>query len=220
MPPRRVPHRWYIPGRLYDLSFGGLLRAFRRSVAAEVEKSGALPWLDVCCGTGIQLRGLGPGWKGSAAVGLDLSPGMIRYAAARAPDRQFVRGDAAFLPFRSGTFRAVTVSFGLHDKSPAVRRAMLEEAGRVLAEGGKLVAIDFEIPWDGPSSVGALFTRAIDRTAGGDHYRNGRAFLRGGGLRAFLRECGWAEMNRRNVAAGSIGIVSSRPEPSARSAIS
>jgi len=189
------------------------LKAFRRSVAAEVEKTGAFPWLDVCCGTGLQLRGLGPGRKGPAAVGLDLNPGMIRYAAARAPDRPFIRGDAALLPFRSGSFRAVTVSFGLHDKSPAIREAMLVEAGRVLAEGGKLVTVDFEIPWDGPSRAGALFTRAIERMAGGDHCRNGRVFLRRGGLRAFLREHGWIETRRRNVAAGSIGIVVGRPGP-------
>jgi ubiquinone/menaquinone biosynthesis C-methylase UbiE len=178
--------------------FAGL----RKRVARAVESEGLCPWLDVCCGTGSQLRGVG-----APAFGLDKSLGFVRYAAARAPGVSFVCGDAAALPFKAGAFRAVSISFGLHEKSPETRRAMMAEVRRVLAPGGRLVAVDFEPPWDARSRAGALFTRAVERLAGGDHYRNGRDFLRRGGLRAFLRESGFVELSRRDVATGSIGIV-------------
>ncbi|MCK7490019.1 MAG: hypothetical protein MZU79_07195 [Anaerotruncus sp.] len=55
------------------------------------------------------------------ALGLDLSFGFLRYAAARAPGASFVCADAARLPFKDGSLRAVSVSFGLHDKSPELR---------------------------------------------------------------------------------------------------
>jgi ubiquinone/menaquinone biosynthesis C-methylase UbiE len=192
----------YLPGRLYDLAFGRMFAGLRKRVARAVESEGLHPWLDVCCGTGSQLRG-----AGAPAFGLDKSLGFVRYAAARAPGVPFVCGDAAALPFKAGAFRAVSISFGLHEKSPGTRRAMMAEARRVLAPGGRLVAVDFEPAWNARSRAGALFTRAVERLAGGEHYRNGREFLRRGGLRAFLRESGFVEVARRDVATGSIGIV-------------
>lgn len=208
---------WYLPGVIYDLVFFPMLRGLRRRVARTVEREGLYPWLDVCCGTGDQLRGhvpkvcvpgLGPG---GLAIGLDLSLGFVRYAAARAPGLPFVRGDAARLPFKDGSLRAVSVSFGLHEKSPELRRRMMAEARRALAPGGKLVAVDFENPWNAKSRAGALFVRMIERLAGGEHFRNGRDFLERGGLRSFLRESGFAEVDRRDVEAGSLAVVVARP---------
>ena len=159
----------------------------------------------------IGTEGLGKG-PGGLVYGLDKSCGMIRYAAARAPGLPFVCGDAARLPFKDGAFRAVSVSFGLHDKSPDLRRAMMAEARRVLASGGRFIAVDFENPWSFKSKVGARAVRAVERLAGGEHYRNGRDFLKRGGLRAFLRESGFVETARHDVEIGSISVVVARRE--------
>jgi len=210
MPSPRRRGYWYFPGRLYDLALGGLLRGVRRRVAGAVGAAGLYPWLDICSGTGSQFRGLDRGLGRGAAIGLDMNLGMVRYAAARAPGRPFVCGDAARLPFKAGMFRAVSVSFGLHDKSPEVRRAMMAEARRVLGKGGRIVAVDFERPWSHKSRAGALFTWAVERLAGGEHFRNGREFLRRGGLRAFLRENGFIEISRHDIETGSISVVVSR----------
>jgi ubiquinone/menaquinone biosynthesis C-methylase UbiE len=216
---------WYLPGRLYDLATTGLFRGLRRRVAAAVERDGLYPWLDVCCGTGSQFRGLRRGSnlpfaaKGRfdplsdhVVCGLDKSCGMVRYAAARAPGVPFVCGDAGRLPFRNGAFRAVSVSFGLHDKSPDLRQAMMAEARRVLGPSGRLIAVDFENPWSFKSKVGALAVRAVERLAGSEHYRNGREFLSRGGLKAFLRESGFVETARHDVEIGSSSVVVARRE--------
>ena len=221
----------FILGRLYDLAFSGMFRGLRKRVARAVEKEELYPWLDLCCGTGDQFRRIaGRSGKygrrsgergereqeantesGGAVYGLDMSFGFVRYAAARAPKVPFVCGDAARLPFKDGSVRAVTVSFGLHDKSPELRRGMLEEARRVLGPGGKLIAVDFENPWNAKSRMGMLFVRAVEHLAGGEHYRNGRDFLKRGGLRAFLRESGFVEASRCDVATGSLSVVVARP---------
>lgn len=216
---------WYLPGLLYDLAFGGMFRGLRRRVARAVEAEALHPWLDVCCGTGAQLRGYVPGgrppedsasYRGStgapdrAVFGLDLSFGFVRYAAARAPAASFVCGDAARLPFKDGSLRAVSVSFGLHDKSPETRAAILAEAKRVLTSDGRLIAVDFEDPWSLGSRAGRLFVRAIERMAGGEHHRNGREFVRRGGLRAFLRKSGFVETARHDVEIGSLSVVVAR----------
>jgi demethylmenaquinone methyltransferase/2-methoxy-6-polyprenyl-1,4-benzoquinol methylase len=243
MLPRRHNGFWYLPGLLYDLAFSGMFRGLRRHVTRIIEKEGLYPWLDVCCGTGAQLRrqswghvprvrvpvlgsdvsvrsipdpGLdasGLGRSNKQVYGLDLSFGFIRYAAARAPEVPFVCGDAARLPFKDRSLRAVSVSFGLHDKGPELRSAILEEARRVLGPGGKLIAVDFENPWNAKSRLGALFVRAVERLAGREHFANGREFLKRGGLRGFLQDSGFIEVSRNDVAAGSLGIVVARPSP-------
>lgn len=185
-----------------------MFRSLRRWVARAVEEGGLYPWLDVCCGTGDQLRGDGSG----LAFGLDLSFRFVRYARARAPRVPFLCGDASRLPFRDGSLRAISFSVGLHDKSPDLRTAILAEARRVLAPGGRLIAVDFERPWNAASRAGAVVTRAVERLAGRAHYVNGRDFLRRGGLRACLAENGFAELERRDVAFGSIGAAAARDE--------
>ena len=222
---------WYLPGRLYDLAFGGISRGLRRRVSAAVEQEDLYPWLDVCCGTGSQFRGLKDVKKRGSNLpfaqkrvkgrfdplldrvvcGLDKSLGFVRYAAARAPGRPFICGDAGQLPFRNGAFRALSISFGLHDKSPELRRAMMAEAKRVLAPGGRLIAVDFENAWSARSRAGALAVRTVERLAEGKHYRNGREFLSRGGLRAFLQESGFTEVSRHDVEIGSISVVVASP---------
>jgi demethylmenaquinone methyltransferase/2-methoxy-6-polyprenyl-1,4-benzoquinol methylase len=191
-----------------------MFRGLRKCVARIIEKEGLYPWLDVCSGTGAQLRGHASGvspFLASPVFGLDLSFGFVCYAAARAPGVRFVCGDAARLPFKDRSLRAVSVSFGLHDKSLELRSAILEEARRVLRPDGKLIAVDFERPWDAKSRLGALFVRTVERLGGKEHFANGREFLRRGGLRGFLRENGFVEVSRRDVATGSLGIVVARP---------
>jgi len=200
---------WYLPGIAYDLAFGRMFRGLRRRVARTVEREGLYPWLDVCSGTGDQLRAWTPT---NHAIGLDMHLGFVRYAAARAPGVPFVCGDAAQLPFKDGATRAVSISFGLHDKSPELRKAIIQEARRALALDGRLIAVDFENPWNARSRAGALFAWAVERLAGGEHYRNGREFLRSGGLRAFLLASGFVEVERRDVETGSLAIVVARPE--------
>jgi ubiquinone/menaquinone biosynthesis C-methylase UbiE len=203
---RHFAGSWYPPGRLYDLAFQRMFRSVRKWVASSVDEGRLYPWLDICCGTGDQLRGR----AGGPAVGLDLSFAFIRYARARAPHVPFVCGDASRLPFRDGGLRAVSVSMGLHDKRPELRAAILAEARRVLAPGGRLIAVDFERPWNGASRAGTLITRAVERLAGREHYGNGRDFVKRGGLRAALAGGGFAEAERRDIAFGSIGAVVAR----------
>jgi ubiquinone/menaquinone biosynthesis C-methylase UbiE len=216
---RRRKSSWYLPGLLYDLAFGGMFRGLRRRVAAAVAEGGLYPWLDICCGTGSQLRGHVPRVRAPGLIpdpvvcGLDLSYGFIRYAAARAPGVSFVCGDAARLPFRDGSVQAISVSFALHDKAPDLRRAIITEARRALARDGALIAVDFERPWDRRSRWGMRFSAAVERFARGDHFRNGREFVKRGGLRAFLADHGFVEVSRTDIATGSLSVVIARTGP-------
>ncbi|HET6626141.1 MAG TPA: methyltransferase domain-containing protein [Nocardioidaceae bacterium] len=99
--------------------------------------------LDVAGGTGLVARALAPSVR-SVTV-LDATDAMLAAgregAAGEGLDNvEFVKGDAASLPFDDGSFSLVVTRFSLHhfaDPAP-----MLDEIVRVTAPGGRVVVKD------------------------------------------------------------------------------
>ncbi|MEU3524636.1 class I SAM-dependent methyltransferase [Streptomyces sp. NPDC038707] len=124
----------------YDASRGGEARA----EAAAHTVLGLIPpgpgrLLDVACGTGTVTRRLAAARPGLRVTGADLTPAMLRRAAARLPG-VLVRADGRRLPFADGTFDAVTTIWLLHLlDDPADLRAVVAECARVLRPGGVYV---------------------------------------------------------------------------------
>ncbi|TVZ81787.1 class I SAM-dependent methyltransferase [Streptomyces sp. BK340] len=124
----------------YDASRGGEPRA----EAAAHAVLGLIPdrpgrLLDVACGTGIVTRRLAASRPGMWVAGADLSPNMVRTAAARLPGAVLL-ADTRRLPFADATFDAVTSIWLLHLLSdPADVRAVVAECARVLRPGGVYV---------------------------------------------------------------------------------
>jgi demethylmenaquinone methyltransferase/2-methoxy-6-polyprenyl-1,4-benzoquinol methylase len=199
----------YLPGWLYDLFLGLLLRGVRRRVSLLFPAGDSSRGLDICCGTGSQCRIVQR--RGKRAFGLDRSFGMLRYAASRSRFPSSVCGDALDLPFRDSSFNTILLSFALHDKAPGDRIRIMTEAKRVLEPRGKMIFVDFEPAWNKKSRWGIRFTSVIERLAGNPHYSNGREFVRSGGLRAFLRENGLEEMSRSDHPMGALSIVVASP---------
>ena len=104
------------------------------------DRSGDLA-LDVGCGNGRHTEALAA--RTEAAVGVDLSRGLLDEAVDRARDRgfadatAFVHGDAAALPVRDGTADLAVYVATLHHLSPRdARIGSLNELARVLAPDG------------------------------------------------------------------------------------
>jgi SAM-dependent methyltransferase len=98
--------------------------------------------LDVCCGPGNTTRRLLPhlGPKGRV-VGVDAAPAMLDRAVADTDDPrvEYVRADAAALPFEDGSFDAVTCHGALYLVDDA--EAVIAEMARVLAPGGRVAIL-------------------------------------------------------------------------------
>jgi len=177
----------YYPGLAYDLMIGGLLHRMRIQIAELIHRHNLFPLLDVCCGTGAQFRLLNATDRHLIA-GIDNNRKFLAYGRSRAKRPHFVCADADRLPFYDNAFKGIMITYGLHDKPSDKRFDILQESFRVLAPSGKAIFLDFQKPWNNKSRWGYLFASAIELTAGKNHYRNGRQFLREGGLSALLNE--------------------------------
>jgi ubiquinone/menaquinone biosynthesis C-methylase UbiE len=96
--------------------------------------------LEVGCGTGLILERLAK--HARQAVGVDLSPGMLRRAHERG--LQVTIGSATQIPFASNSFDVVC-SFKVLAHIPDIAAAM-EEIARVTKPGGRMV-LEFYNPW-------------------------------------------------------------------------
>jgi ubiquinone/menaquinone biosynthesis C-methylase UbiE len=92
-----------------------------------------------------------------------------------------------------------------------MRLELMEEAKRILAPGGKLILVDFERPWDFKSRIGRLSTIFVEILAGQDHFRNGRQFLRQGGLKELLKKEHLKEIERYSFPWSSTCVVVADP---------
>ena len=112
--------------------------------------------LDIGCATGRHAVLLAR--RGFFVVGVDRAAAMVAAARAKARRRgrevmrraRFVRADATRLPMRDGAFDVALSlcegAFGSDDR-PGAGDAILREAARALAPGGRLVLVALERGW-------------------------------------------------------------------------
>jgi demethylmenaquinone methyltransferase/2-methoxy-6-polyprenyl-1,4-benzoquinol methylase len=132
---------------LNHLLSGNVDKRWRRFVATrlrnKLSSSGARV-LDVACGTGDLALTLFE-ITGARVVGTDFCRPMLEIAAAKSTDQiPFIEGDALALPFREGSFEAVTIAFGLRNLASV--DGGLAELRRVLKPGGWVAVLEFSRP--------------------------------------------------------------------------
>lgn len=135
---------------LNHLLSGHIDKRWRRLVARKLQESidsSGARILDVACGTGDLSLTLFE-TTGARVVGADFCRPMLEIAARKTaacePGLPLIEGDALCLPFRDGSFDAVTIAFGLRNVSNVERG--LAELLRVLKPGGFAAVLEFSRP--------------------------------------------------------------------------
>jgi demethylmenaquinone methyltransferase / 2-methoxy-6-polyprenyl-1,4-benzoquinol methylase len=153
--------------RMNSVMTAGMHHRWRRRAADLAHVGPGSRALDVATGTGdlaIELAG-----RGATVVGLDFSERMLELARAKAPNIEFVQGNALELAYPDASFDAVTVGFGARNFSDLDRG--LRELARVTRPGGRVVILEITSPQRPPLSwfFGLWFDRvvpALGRVAG------------------------------------------------------
>lgn len=144
----KVPARYDLLNKVMTL---GMDARWRRLAVAECLAHDPARVLDLGCGTGDLALELA-GRKVSSVVGADFSEPMLegarRKAASRGLSVEWVRADAAALPFPDSSFDAVMLAFSFRNMvwRNANRDLHLGEMRRVLRPGGCLAIIESSQP--------------------------------------------------------------------------
>ncbi len=117
-----------------------------RAIAAADVRAGDVV-LDVCCGTGDMLRGFARGAvTPRRLIGVDFAGQMLArgdFDTGAAPC-DVVRADALRLPLTDGAVDVISCAFGV--RNFADLQAGLNEMGRVMRPGGRVVILEFALP--------------------------------------------------------------------------
>ncbi len=199
------------------MTFGFDARWRRCAVDAAMLRTGGSV-IDVACGTGklaLELADrVGPFGR---VLAVDLSPGMIRRAAATHRDvvqLEFRVGNALSLSAGDAEFDAATIAFGL--RNLADFEAGFGELQRVVRPGGRVVCLELTMPR--PRWWGRVFQASFRRLAPlagrllgrASAYRYLPASLDGfpdpEQLAATMRRVGLVEVSYRRLGLGSVAV--------------
>ncbi|CAN5235991.1 hypothetical protein BH20ACT20_BH20ACT20_02570 [soil metagenome] len=137
----------FLPTALYDRSIAITMRegAWRPRLVRDVLNGDPREVLDLGCGTGTLAIAMARAAGRARITGIDGDAEILDIARRKEGSEgiDFVTGLADALPFDDGSFDRVVCSLLLHHLEPAVKRAALAEARRVLRRGGRLHVADF-----------------------------------------------------------------------------
>ena len=129
------------------LSFG-TDKSWRRRLAEEISSSKIV--LDIATGTAEVAIEVVKRWNGCFAIGIDPSKQMLDLAQAKLrvagvkKKITLVEGVAESLPFKDGTFDAITIAFGIRNTIDPL--TSLKEMYRVLRPAGRVGILEFAVP--------------------------------------------------------------------------
>ncbi|HCL55544.1 MAG TPA: hypothetical protein DHW82_00840 [Spirochaetia bacterium] len=106
--------------KIYDPLLFVFLNPIRKKIIQELKSFQDKKILDLCCGTGDQLKRMAK--KGFENLhGLDISEAMLRVARKKTdPKIHFYQEDAGNTRFEAESFDSVIISFAIHEKKREV----------------------------------------------------------------------------------------------------
>lgn len=167
----------------YDWILYPFMRGIRSEVLGIVKNLKPDRILDVCCGTGDQMRLLKQ--NNFEALGIDLSNAMLEVAGKGKGSVKCLMQDATAMAFRDRSFDLAMVSFALHETEWEKARLILHEINRILNPSGRLLVVDYELNQQS-SLIAKAMIHVIEFLAGQRHFRNFRRYNRNGGLEKLI----------------------------------
>jgi len=209
------PDSYSIGSNIYDFLIEPFLTRIKLfTVRILLKRFDNLPdvrFLEVACGTGTLSYLLAK--KGFNVLALDKSYSMIRHAYNKIDDSCIgkitaIRGDASTMPFYSSSFDAVIIQLGLHEMKDKIRIDSGREMIRVAKKNAVFIVFDFTPTkkW----SFSKFILLIIEFIAGLDHFRNGRRFIKDGGIVFFLENLNLEIIKNHSFFNGNICLVEAR----------
>lgn len=195
--------------KIYDPLLFPFIRPIRNKVIELVKRYHYQSILDVCCGTGDQLKLLKQ--YGFDAEGIDISEAMLSVARNGKITADCKHQDATQMHYGETKFGLVMTAFSLHEKPHNTARRIVEEMVHVTTEGGDILIVDYELSKK-TSRLSKKLIYFIEWIAGGEHYRNFKAYIDQGGLPALLSGITLTEVQRHYFGQNGVVLILFRKE--------
>ncbi|MGC9374872.1 MAG: class I SAM-dependent methyltransferase [Bacteroidales bacterium] len=148
---------------IYDLLLYPFLHNTRKRTAQFIQQLNPESIIDICCGTGNQLKYLGH--TNIKLTGIDNSPAML----GAVKHFNCYQQDARSIEFPDQSFDMALIQLALHEKSPDDQFKIIEETYRILKNDGYLVIVDYHIDHK-VSKLAKYVINFIEFIAGKEHY--------------------------------------------------
>jgi len=170
---------------IYDPLLYLAINPIRLAVMDELSQHKDSAILDLCCGTGNQLKLLSKnGYRNLHC--LDLSEAMLKVAEKGGHPIEIYIEDATETSFDDAAFDIVMISFAIHEKNRETQEKLVEEAHRLLKEDGTILIVDFSFD-EKTTKLGKMGIDFIERMAGGEHYHNFKGYIANDGLESLIK---------------------------------
>jgi len=172
---------------IYNKLFSSFLDQLRKDIRTYIFYKRYQRVVDICCGTGEQLRLLDR--PGMQLCGIDNSLAMLKVARSSCPEHiQLHLLDAEQSSFAGATFDCAIISLSLHDKHPTVAKTIFSNAYQLVREQGAVIVADYNRPALSISGffIGKILIPIIEKSAGKPHYNHYSKWMNDGGLERFL----------------------------------
>ncbi len=165
---------YFIAG-VYDWLLYPFLNKTRKHTAKIIQQINPESLIDICCGTGNQLKYLGH--TNIKLTGVDNSPEMLNSGKLF----NCLQQDARNIEFPDQSFDMALIQLALHEKSIEDQQRIIHEAYRILKDKGHLLILDYHI--DSQTSKSAKYMiNIIEFLAGKEHYSHFKNYKQNGGL--------------------------------------
>ncbi|MBW2081330.1 MAG: class I SAM-dependent methyltransferase [Deltaproteobacteria bacterium] len=142
--------------------------------------------LDLCCGTGNQLKLLSRnGFKDLHC--LDISNAMLEIARKKDSRIKIYNEDATKTNFENELFDIVIISFALHEKDRTTQKSFINEAHRLIKKDGFILVVDYNFD-NKTAKLIKIGISIIERIAGKEHYNNFKSYIRNNGLLSLINK--------------------------------
>ena len=160
--------------------------------------------LDLCCGTGNQIKLLSKhGFRNLYC--LDISDSMLEIAKRTDSSVKIYNEDATKTNFDDASFDVVIISFAIHEKDRNTQQALINEAYRIIKKDGLMLVVDYVFD-NKTTKFSRILISIIERIAGGEHYRNFKNYIQNNGLLSLVKKGKFKLIKCNRMSSGAVTI--------------
>ena len=188
--------------KVYDILLYPFVHTIRNKIVDVIKCYKYNSILDVCCGTGDQMKLLKR--NGINSEGIDISHDMLNVAQTGKIKVKCRYENAANTSYDDGQFELVMTSFALHEKDNVTAKQIIKEMIRI--SNKDLLIVDYELSKK-TSLISKWLIYSIEWIAGKEHYRNFKSYINLGGLDGLLHNIKFDTIEKHYFGSGGVVLV-------------